>query len=89
MKKVFTVLLSLTIAIGLSFNSMNVEAASPKVVTYKNCTELNKVYKGGVARSATVKNAGGKTKYKPFVSQAIYDANKKRDRDKDLISCER
>lgn len=89
MKKVFTVLLALTIAIGLSFNSMNVEAASPKVVTYKNCTELNKVYKGGVARSASVKNAGGKTKYKSFVSQAIYDAKKKSDRDKDLIACEK
>ncbi len=89
MKKVLSVLLVFTIALGFSFNSVQVEAASPKVVTYKNCTELNKVYKGGVARSATVKNVGGKTKYKPFVSQAIYDANKKSDRDKDLIACER
>ncbi|OAB30940.1 hypothetical protein PMSM_21210 [Paenibacillus macquariensis subsp. macquariensis] len=53
------------------------------------CTELNKVYKGGVARSSSVKNKGGKTKHKPFVSQALYDANKKSDRDKDLIACER
>jgi len=89
MKKIVTILLAFTIAIGFSFSSVNVEAASPKVVTYKNCTELNKVYKGGVARSASVKNVGGKTKYKPFVSQAIYDANKKSDRDKDLIACEK
>lgn len=88
MKKVLAVLLAFTIAIGFSSNSVHVEAASPKVVAYKNCTELNKVYKGGVARSASVKNIGGKTKYKPFVSQAIYDANKKSDRDKDLIACE-
>ena len=88
MKKVLAVLLAFTIAIGFSSNSMHVEAVSPKVVAYKNCTELNKVYKGGVARSASVKNIGGKTKYKPFVSQAIYDANKKSDRDKDLIACE-
>ena len=89
MKKVVTLFLSFAIAISFSFNSLQVDAASPKVVTYKNCTELNKVYKGGVAKSATVKNIGGKTKYKPFVSQALYNANKKSDRDKDLIACER
>jgi hypothetical protein len=50
---------------------------------------LNKDYKGGVARSSSVKNKGGKTKYKPYVSQALYDANKKSDRDKDLIACEK
>ncbi len=89
MKRVLTVVLSLTIALSFSFSSLQVEAASPKAVTYANCKELNKVYPGGVARSAAVKNVGGKTKYKPFVSQAIYDANKKSDRDKDFIACER
>ena len=89
MKRVWTILLALTMAINFFFISLQVEAASPKVVTFANCKEVNKVYKGGVARSATVKNVGGKTKYKPFVSQAIYDANKKSDRDKDLIACER
>ena len=89
MKKIFTVLLTLAIAISFSFNALQVDAASPKAVAYKNCTELNKVYKGGVARSASVKNVGGKTKYAPFVSQAIYDLNKKSDRDKDLIACEK
>lgn len=89
MKRVWTILLALTMAISFSFISLQVEATSPKVVTFANCKEVNKVYPGGVARSATVKNVGGKTKYKPFVSQAIYDANKKSDRDKDLIACER
>jgi hypothetical protein len=50
---------------------------------------MNKVYKGGVARSASVKNKGGKTRYKPYVSQALYDANKKLDREHDFIACER
>lgn len=50
---------------------------------------MNKDYKGGVARSASVKNKGGKTKYKPYVSKELYDANQKKDRDKDLIACER
>jgi len=81
------------VALGLVFgfssvSSSNVEAAQ-KIKTYKNCTELNKDYKGGVARSSSAKNKGGKTKYKPYVSQALYDANKKSDRDKDLIACER
>lgn len=57
--------------------------------TYKNCTALNIDYKGGVARTSSVKNKGGKTKYKPHVSKALYDANKKSDRDKDFIACEK
>jgi hypothetical protein len=43
------------------------------VKTYKNCTALNK----------------GKTIYKPHVLKALYDANKKSDRDKDFIACEK
>ena len=89
MKKILTAMLTLAIAISFSFNALQVDAASPKAVSYKNCAELNKVYKGGVARSASVKNVGGKTKYAPFVSKAVYDLNKKSDRDKDLIACER
>ncbi|WP_145939490.1 excalibur calcium-binding domain-containing protein [Paenibacillus glacialis] len=80
---------SFVLILGFSSISTGVAEAKEKVVTYKNCTELNKVYKGGVARSSSVKNKGGKTKYKPFVSEALYDANKKSDRDKDLIACER
>jgi hypothetical protein len=64
--------------------------ALPKPVKYKNCTALNKVYKGGVAKSSTVKNKGGKTRYKPTVYRAVYDLNHKQlDRDKDSIACER
>ena len=57
--------------------------------TYKNCTELNKDYKGGVAKDANVKNKGGKTKYAPHVSAELYKANASKDRDKDGIACER
>ncbi|MBK5484690.1 excalibur calcium-binding domain-containing protein [Peribacillus sp. TH16] len=31
---------------------------------------------------------GIRLKYRPHVSKALYDANKKSDRDKDLIACE-
>lgn len=59
-----------------------------RVVIYRNCTELNKVYKGGVALPGA-KNIGGKTRYTPVYNKALYDANKSRDRDKDSIACER
>lgn len=56
--------------------------------TFKNCTELNKVYKGGVALPGAI-NQGGVTKYEPKYSKALYLANKKSDRDNDGIACER
>ena len=86
MKKVigFALILSLSLA---SLGTPATEAAGAKV--YKNCTALNKDYKGGVARAKGVKNKGGKTKYTPHVSKALYDANKSKDRDKDSIACER
>ncbi|MEK3936782.1 excalibur calcium-binding domain-containing protein [Sporosarcina sp. FSL W7-1349] len=89
MKKVAALLLTLAIALSFSFSVTEVEAAGPKIVKFANCKELNKVYPGGVAKSASVKNKGGKTKYKPFVSEALYNANAKSDRDKDFIACER
>ncbi|MDI2588468.1 excalibur calcium-binding domain-containing protein [Psychrobacillus sp. NEAU-3TGS] len=83
--------LSIALATSLIFSGSAVSPtpadAAGKV--FKNCTELNKAYKGGVAKAANVKNKGGKTKYAPFVSKEIYDANAKSDRDKDGIACER
>ncbi|MFC0187130.1 excalibur calcium-binding domain-containing protein [Fictibacillus aquaticus] len=87
MKKASAVVLSLGLVLGVS--SATPETASAKVKVFKNCKEMNKVYKGGVARTSKVKNKGGKTKYKPYASKALYDANKSRDRDKDFIACER
>lgn len=89
MKKVVALVMAFAIAFGFSISAADVEAAGPKIVKFANCKELNKVYPGGVAKSASVKNKGGKTKYKPFVSEALYNANAKSDRDKDFIACER
>lgn len=89
MKRIFAILLSLGLIIGLGLSSTDSVAAKSTVKKYKNCTELNKDYKGGVAKSSSVKNKGGKTKYKPHVSKELYEANKSKDRDKDLIACER
>ena len=55
---------------------------------FKNCTELNKVYPGGVAKPGAV-NKGGATKKEPTIDAALYKANKKSDRDGDGIACEK
>jgi hypothetical protein len=55
---------------------------------YKNCTELNKVHPGGVALPNAI-NTGGTTKQTPKYDKKLYDANKKFDRDKDGIACEK
>lgn len=50
MKKAAAVLLSLGLVFGFSYGADHVAEAKTKVKVYKNCKELNKVYKGGVAR---------------------------------------
>ena len=55
---------------------------------FKNCTALNKIYPGGVALPGAV-NAGGETKLTPKYNKKLYEANKKSDRDKDGIACEK
>lgn len=82
MNKVLSVLLSVLVPIAIAQPSQ----AAPKV--FKNCTELNKVYPGGVAVPGAV-NAGGTTKKQPFYDKGLYTANKKSDRDKDGIACEK
>ncbi|HWS39135.1 MAG TPA: excalibur calcium-binding domain-containing protein [Actinoplanes sp.] len=63
--------------------------AAPK--KFKNCTALNKTYKHGVARKGAKDKVRGSTRpvtnFK--VSTALYNANKKMDRDKDGVACEK
>jgi hypothetical protein len=82
MKKMLTA----GICIGLTIAMMPQSQAAAKV--FKNCTELNKVYPGGVALPGAV-NAGGATKLTPKYDKKLYTANKKSDRDKDGIACEK
>jgi hypothetical protein len=74
----------------LSSTSVNALAA-PNVLDKKfaNCSALNKVYPGGVAKSRNVKNKGGKTNYSPTVNAKVYSENSGKDRDKDGIACEK
>ena len=78
--------LLLTVCVGLSSVSLSTANAAAKV--FKNCTELNKVYPGGVAKPGAV-NKGGATKNEPKYNKALYTANKKSDRDGDGIACEK
>ncbi|CAB4694530.1 unannotated protein [freshwater metagenome] len=82
MKRIFTAFIFLGVTIGL----MPTSHAAAKV--FKNCTELNRVYPGGVALPGAV-NSGGATKKEPKYDKALYNANKKSDRDKDGIACEK
>ena len=82
MMKITAVTLGISLSVGVTPSSK----AAPKV--FKNCTELNKAYPGGVALPGAV-NAGGATKKEPAYDKALYVANKKSDRDKDGIACEK
>jgi excalibur calcium-binding domain-containing protein len=69
--------------------------ASAAVTTYRNCASLNRVYKHGVKKSSSSKDvvrSNGKITKKSSsakTSAALYQANKKLDRDKDGIACEK
>ena len=80
------------LAIGLSIfivvQSFLFVPANAAAKVFKNCTELNKIYPGGVALPGAV-NSGGMTRKEPKYDKALYNANKKSDRDKDGIACEK
>jgi hypothetical protein len=82
MKRIFSVLLVVVVAVA------PITQANAAAKKFKNCTELNKVYPGGVALPGAV-NAGGATKKEPKYDKALYTANKSSDRDKDGIACEK
>lgn len=65
--------------------------AKVKIKTFKNCTALNKVYKHGVGKPGAKDKVKGKTKKVTnfYKNAALYNANKKSDRDKDGIACEK
>ena len=79
-------ILTLIAVLILTLSQSNPGNAAPKV--FKNCTELNKVYPGGIALPGAV-NAGGTSKKEPKYNAALYKANRKSDRDGDGIACEK
>ncbi len=58
--------------------------------TFKNCTEVRKVYPMGVAKTlVAAKKQKNYPINKPFVSAGIYASLAKLDRDKDGTACEK
>ncbi len=76
------------VAICLAMAISVTPSSQAAVKVFKNCTELNKVYPGGVAMPGAI-NSGGKTKKTPKYNKVLYLANQKSDRDKDGIACEK
>jgi hypothetical protein len=79
---------SIGLALIFSLLIPTISQASAAAKKFKNCTELNKVYPGGVAKPGAV-NKGGTTKNQPTIDKSLYKANIKSDRDKDGIACEK
>jgi hypothetical protein len=78
-------LASIFLAASIGAGSYSAQAA---VKTFKNCTELNKSFKYGVATSSKSVNRGAGPISKPTVSTATFKKNQKLDKDKDGIICE-
>jgi hypothetical protein len=103
--KTRNILLGAAVAAALTFAPLSAATAAPtaavashsvvaaKAKAFANCTALSKVYKGGVAKAGVKYNkVSGKNKafkIKPKSSTALYNANKKMDRDKDGVACEK
>ena len=85
---------SLAIVFGLTGLSGQAALAAPVTTsakTYANCDALHKKYPHGVGKKGAKDKVSGSAKpVKNFtVSTAAYNANKKSDRDKDGVACEK
>src|SRR4051812_10583897 len=87
LRKLVTAVCTTLLGIGLVAGTSQAAEAANK--TYKNCTALNKDYKHGVGKTGAKDKTSG-TPVKNFKkSNSIYKKNKKSDRDKDGIACEK
>ena len=80
--------IAISVALTITLFIITTSTVNAAAKMFKNCTELNKVYPGGVAKPGAV-NKGGATKKEPTIDAALYKANKKSDRDGDGIACEK
>ena len=90
-KRLIPAVASFFLLVNFTGNALAAEATK-----YKNCSALNKVYPGGVSQNGAVdmtkkngKLIAAKPKKGATVDDAVYEANKKLDRDKDGIACEK
>jgi len=86
---------SIAIVLGLTgLSGQAALAAQPTThaaKTYANCDALHKKYPHGVGKKGAKDKVSGSTKpVKNFtVNTSVYNANKKSDRDKDGVACEK
>ena len=77
------------IAVSLALVPIMFGVTQANAQTFKNCTEVRKVYPMGVAKSlAAAKKQKNYPVNNPLVSAMIYKTIQKMDRDKDGTACE-
>jgi hypothetical protein len=77
---------------SIAIVGLSIALATPSNASeiFADCKAVNKVYKYGVGLEGAHNMVKGKPRAsKHDVNKAIYEANKKKDRDKDGIACER
>jgi uncharacterized membrane protein len=76
--------------LGIACAALPVHSAdAAKAKEFKNCTALNKAYPHGVGKPGARDHTSGTPVTTFKRSKALYVANKKSDRDKDGIACEK
>ena len=97
MRTPMRLLTAAAIAIAASTSFTAPAQAAPTVKHYASCAAVHHVYGGGIAKKGVTKNtvhSHGKTVRRALKghvkhSTALYKANRKRDRDKNGVACEK
>lgn len=84
-----TTIVASSAALGFGLMLVGTAPAQASNKTYKNCTAMHKDYKHGVGKPGAKDKTSGKPVTNFKKSKKIYDKNKKSDRDKDGIACEK
>jgi hypothetical protein len=84
-----SVVLGLVVALTVATPGVASAKAKP-AHHFKNCTDMHRTYKGGVAKPGAKdhRKSGGHARHLPYVNAALYAANTSMDRDHDGIACE-
>lgn len=97
MRRIITTIIATAALLAPSAAVAAQDAGVPTAKHFSSCRAMNKVYPGGVAKTAGAKNTKtvhkkkvlANSEFKPKVSASLYAANKGLDRDGDKIACER
>lgn len=68
---------------------LSTATAAAGVKHFKNCADVHKTYRHGIARSANAAAKANGLHGTPKISLALYTANSKMDRDHDGVACEK